>query len=372
MRNKKIKILIVNPSSKLGGGNTISNSLAIGLDKNIFEIFSFFPEKGPAVSILEKENIPVLISPKTELFSILAFLHNFLRENKMDIVHAQGTRTAFWVKLVFLFLKDRPKFVYTLHGFHIAYRPSWQKYLLLLLEKTTNTLVDFLICPSLSVKSLAEKYKIINNSKIELIYNGIDIQKFESAKPLDKKNLNIPENYLIISAIQRLEFPKDVATILDAFEIVRNSFPNVFLIIVGSGSLKEKLQKKAKELKASEHILFLGDRLDIPNILISSDVVILSSAFEALGLSLIEAMAARKPVIGTKVDGIKEIIKHGENGFLVEFRNKEEMAKFILILLNDPEIRRKMGQNGFEFTKTKFSLEKMIKNYQDLYISILK
>lgn len=370
---KKIKILIVNPSANLGGGNTVSNNLAMGLSKDFFEIYSFFPKKGPATLILEKNPDITLLTPKgSGLFSIFYFLYSFLRKNKIDIVHSQGTRATFWIKLIFLFLKKRPKLIYTLHGLHIAYRPFWQKFPLLFLERISNNFVDKLVCPSLSVRNLAEKYKIIKTSKIKLIYHGIDIQKFSNSSPLNKTSLGIPKNYLVISAIQRLNFPKDVSTILKAFKKVKNSFENVVLLIIGSGSLLIKLQKEAKKIGIAKNTLFLGDRQDIPDILAASDIVILSSAFEALGLSLIEAMAAKKPVIGTKVDGIREIIVDGENGFLVDFGDEEKMAKSILILLEDQKLGQKMGENGYQFVKMRFPLEKMIKKYENLYKEILR
>lgn len=369
---KKIKLLIINPTSILGGGTNISNNLAIGLNKDLFEVFSFFPEEGPAVSILKKApNITLLIPSRNNLFSIFSFLFNFLKKNKIDIVHTQGTRASFWIKLLFPFLKPRPKLIYTLHGLHIAHRPFWQKYPLLWLEKISNILVDAVVCPSLSVRSLAEKYKIIKESKIKLIYHGIDIQNFDNALPLDKRSLKIPENYSVISAIQRLDFPKDVSTILRAFKKVKDSFKDVILFIVGSGPLLEKLQREAKEIGIAESTLFLGDRQDIPNILAVSDIVILSSSFEALGLSLIEAMAAKKPVIGTNVEGIREIIKNGENGFLVELRNEKKMAEAILSLLSDPKLSQKMGENGYKFVLKNFNKERMIREYENLYKSLL-
>jgi len=369
--NKKTKILIVNPSADLGGGNTISNNLAMGLDKNIFEVFSFFPQKGPAIFIFEKSSDVILLtSLKNDLFSILLFLLKFLNKNKIDVIHAQGTRAAFWVKILMPFLKSRPKIIYTLHGLHIAHRPFFQKYPLLWLEKISNKFIDKLICPSLSVKSLVEKYKIIKNSKVKLIYNGIDIKNFYTISSLNKKSLKISENYSVISAIQRLNFPKDVSTILLAFKIIKDNFKNVILLIIGSGPLLKKLQEEAREIGIFENVLFLGDRQDIPEILSISDIVILSSCFEALGLSLLEAMAAKKPVIGTNVEGIKEIIKNGENGFLVEFGDKEKMAESILLLLNNLKLRQKMGENGFKFVSENFSKEKMIKEYQNLYLSL--
>lgn len=372
IENKKITILIVNPSANLGGGNTISNNLAIGLDKNFFEIYSFFPKKGPATSILEKRlDITLLIPKKANLFVILSFLFNFLSKNKIDIVHSQGTRATFWIKLIYLFLKNRPKLIYTLHGLHIAYRPFWQKYFLLWLEKVSNSCVDKLVCSSLSVENLVKKYKIIKDSKTQLIYNGIDIQKFNHFHLLNKVFLGIPENYLVVSAVQRLNFPKDVSTILKAFKKVKDSFENVFLLIIGSGPLLKKLQEEAQKIDIKS-VLFLGDREDIPDILAISDIVILSSKFEALGLSLIEAMAAKKPVIGTDVSGIREIITDGKNGFLVNFKDDKKMAEAILRLLNDSKLRQKMGENGYQFVKEKFLLRRMIKDYQNLYNLILK
>lgn len=367
-----MKILIVNRSSDLGGGNTISSSLAIGLDENIFKVFSFFPQTGPAISMLDKtDSVTILTPQRSNVFFIVFFLFKFLRKNNIDIVHAQGTRAAFWAKLAFLFLRRRPKFVYTLHGLHIVHRPFYKRYPFLMLEKALNFLVHTLVCPSVSVQSAVQKHKIITKSKTVLIYNGIDIDKFATVAPLDKKTLGIDENCLIISAIQTLDFPKDVSTILRAQKIVKSHNKNVMLLIIGSGPLKGKLQNMAKKLKIKNSVLFLGDRTDVERILGISDIVILSSIYEAMGLCLVEAMAAKKPVVGTNVEGINEIVENGKNGFLVELGNSKEMAKSLLLLLNNQKLRKSMGEAGFEFIQDRFSKDVMIKAYQDLYKNCL-
>lgn len=370
---KKISVLLVNPSSKLGGGNTVSNNLAVGLDKGTFKVFSFFPQEGPAVSILKKvPDITLLISTRSDFFSIFYFLLNFLNKNRIDIIHAQGTRAAFWVKLVFLFLRKKPKFIYTLHGLHIIYRPFFQKYPLLFLERFFNNLVDRLVCPSLSVKSSVEKYKIIKREKIELIYNGIDIGKFSRAVPYKKEKLNLPPQAIVVSAIQRLDYPKDILTVLKSFRIIKELVNNTWLVIVGDGPLRLKLQEQACILQISDKILFLGARRDIEKIIAMSEIVVLSSRFEALGLTLLEAMADGKPVIGSKVEGISEIIKPGLNGFLFELGNDRQLAYYLEKLIKDPKLRLTMGKRGFRFVKKSFDLKSMIKKYERLYLTLLK
>jgi glycosyltransferase involved in cell wall biosynthesis len=369
---KYINILIVNPSPELGGGTTISNNLALGLDKNIFRVYSFFPAKGPASEELNKdEHITNMFSRTPGLWSVIRELRKILVADEIDIVHAQGTRAAFWVKLAYMTVNPRPKFVYTLHGLHIAHRPAYERPLFLALERFLNKLVDRLVCVSDSVKVSVDRCRIIKKSKIVTIYNGIDIARFASANPASRRSLNIPDGVPLVSAVQRLDYPKDVSMIIRAFKEVKKVVPAAFLLIFGKGPLLGRLESEARSLGLSNDVIFLSGRSDIPEILAASDVVVLSSKYEALGLSLIEAMAAKKPVVGTDVEGINEVIQDGENGFLVTLGDGHEMSSKIVCLLQNDDLRKKMGSRGFDSIKNKFDVKNMVSAYGDLYKSLL-
>ncbi len=372
MTHRKIKILMVNPSSKLGGGTTISNSLALGLDRDEFEVYSFFPNIGPATAGLSAEQKIKVLTPKTSVpFSSVSFLSGFLRDNQMDIVHAQGTRAAFWVKMAYLRLKRRPKLVYTLHGLHIVHRLFYQRWPLLLLERATNKMVDSLVCVSISVEDAAKKYRIADPSDIKMIYNGVDLEKFSSAKPMPRRDLDLPDNALLITAVQRLDYPKDLITVIRAFKRVRASVNGAYLAIVGTGPLLERLKLEVRLSRLENRVLFLGDRNDVPGILAASDIAVLSSEYEALGLSLVEAMAAGKPVVGSDVEGINEVISDGKDGFLVKFRDARKMSEKMLYLLNNEDVRNNMGASGQASVRSRFSLGKMLSGYGGLYRDLL-
>ncbi len=369
---RKHIVLIVNPSSALGGGSTISYDIATNLDQEEFDVFMFFPQRGPVSQILNRHpHIKVLISPGQRFGSIILFLYRFLRDHHIDIIHAHGTRSAFWIKIIFpLLLLKRPKFIYTLHGLHIVRRSFLFRYFLLYIERISNILVDTIVCPSVSVQKLVRDYKLINPTKSILIPNGVRIVNSSVTRPSDIPFSSVSFD-TVITAVQRLEFPKDVSTILKSFKIVQKKIHNIIFLVVGDGSLKEDLLAESEKLYISDRVFFLGDRSDVPSILSISDIVILSSKFEALGLSLLEAMSFKKAVIGSDVDGIREIVRDGENGFLFSFGNADDLASKIEHLALDQVLREEMGLCGYNLVKELFSLPKMISLYRELFIKML-
>ena len=374
MTNSKTKILIVNPSGSLGGGNTVSNNLAIGLDKNIFEVFTFFPEKSSAISTLkETREINILIPPKSNLYSILFFLYSFLKENKIDIVHAQGTRAAFWTRLALIFLKRKPKVIYTLHGFHIIRRKFFLKWLLIFLERFLNLYTNILVCVSEGDKKLVLKYRTIPKNRIVLIKNGIDVEKFQVESELietTKKELEL-ENNFILTTIGRLHPPKDFPTILRALKLIIPQMQNVRLLIVGNGPLREVLEKETQDLSLNEYVKFLGWREDVPSLINLSDIIILSTRWEGLPLAPLEAGASKKPIIASDVEGVREAVIDGKTGYLFSPGSEKDLAEKILELTKSKELSERMGENGLEFVSKNFSKERMIKEYQKLYQLIL-
>lgn len=181
----------------------------------------------------------------------------------------------------------------------------------------------------------------------------------------------MPSHAIVISAIQRLHYQKDVLTVLKSFKIIKESVNNVWLVIVGDGPLRSKLQEQARALQISDKVLFLGARIDVEKIITMSEIVVLSSNFEGLPLTILEAMAAKKPVIGSRVEGISEIIKSGFSGFLFKLGNEHQLAYYLEKLIKDPKLRFTMGKNGFRFVKKNFDLKSMIKKYERLYLSLL-
>ena len=146
---------------------------------------------------------------------------------------------------------------------------------------------------------------------------------------------------------------------------------NVELLIIGDGPLRKSLEKETKDLDLDEHIKFLGFREDIPVLIHLSDIIILSTHWEALGLVSLEAGACKKPIVASDVDGPREAVIDGKTGFLFRPGSAKELSEKILELYHSEELRKKMGKNGYQFVLEKFNKERMIKEYKNLYYSLL-
>jgi len=155
--------------------------------------------------------------------------------------------------------------------------------------------------------------------------------------------------------------------LIQAMKALKEYTEKIKVIIVGGGPLRLELDKQARELQVKEFVYFLGFREDIPQILSSLDLFVLSSYLEGMGSSLLDAMAARLPVVATKTGGIPEVVIHRKTGLLVPPRNPSSLAKAILKLYKDRDLASRLGQKGYEVVHKKFSAEAMAKKIIDLY-----
>ena len=142
-------------------------------------------------------------------------------------------------------------------------------------------------------------------------------------------------------------------------------------LLIGRGELEATLKQEAKDLGIEEHVQFLGFRDDVPSILSVMDVFVLPSLSEGLSVALLEAMAAGIPTIATRVGGNPELVIDQRTGFLIPPRDTETLASKLLILLQDKELSRTLGDNGRKRVKDSFSFEAMVNNYQQLYERLL-
>lgn len=366
-----IKIIQLDSSSNLGGGQKILFEIVKGLkDKFDFLIIA------PSGLFLEKYSqigIKIQRLKVKNFIKIVKVLRNLIREEKLEILHFHGTRAAFWGRLAVIGLKNRPKIVYTLHGFHIIRRSFFGRWFFLTLEQFLNHWIDILVCVSEADRKLVLKHQTIAKDKIVVIKNGIDIEKFqvktESAE-VAREEMGL-ENNFVLTTIGRLHPPKDFSTILKALKLIASKNKKFRLLIVGDGPLRKSLEKETEVLGLSQYVKFLGFRSDIPILINLSDVVILSTKWEGLPLLPLEVGASKKPIIASNVDGVRETVIDGRTGYLFEPGSAKDLVDKILKLHNSKELRIKMGREGFEFVSKNFSKGKMIQKYRKLYSSLL-
>jgi glycosyltransferase involved in cell wall biosynthesis len=254
-----------------------------------------------------------------------------------------------------------------LHGIHFIRRKSPFNYIFLFWEIFTNKIfVDKLVCVGKDDYDLAKKIKLINEKKLLLIENGINVEEYQNIpEGFLRKKFNL-QNKKILLTICRLHYQKDVKTIIKSINLLKDE--DLVLFIVGDGPDRKELEELVNNLNLQEKIKFLGFKKEVKEILKDADIFILSTRWEGLPIVILEAWASKVPVIASNVHGIKSLIKNEKDGLFFEFGNGKDLAEKIKILLENEEMRKKLSENGFVKVNKKFNVERMINQYELLFL----
>ncbi len=235
--------------------------------------------------------------------------------------------------------------------------------------------VDAIIAISEGVKKVLVEGGV-DPENVEVISSGIDFSSFEedssalTSKDYLRREFSFAVDDYLVGIVAHLADHKGHQYLIQATKILKQQAPKIKTIIVGEGPLSMELDRQAKELDVEDIIFFLGFRKDIPKILSSLDLFVLSSHLEGMGSSILDAMASRLPVVATKVGGIPEVVINGETGLLVPPRNPSALARAILMLYSDKTLASRLGQKGYELVHRKFSAEAMADKVVRLYEKI--
>lgn len=205
--------------------------------------------------------------------------------------------------------------------------------------------------------------------RVRVIYNGVDVDLFARASDREAKRheIGLPASAWAIGIVGNLRPQKNHELALAALVKVLREAPNAWLVIVGEGERRERLEMLARELGVQERTLFLGARTDVPALLSSVDVYCLPSHFEGMPLSLFEAMAARRPIVATSVVGIDDLIVNGTTGLLVPANDAEALSRALLRIRRDSSLRDHLVAAGWRHVNTHARVEGMVGQYGDLY-----
>jgi len=246
----------------------------------------------------------------------------------------------------------------------------WKRWYHKLIDKILLRFTYKVIGNSNAVKKFYQETEGIPANKITVIYNGIDLEEFQNIEPC---KIEVEKKGGLVGTGGRFTEQKGLIYLLMAIPEVLKVFPDTKFIFVGDGPLRKSFEDFAKSHKISDSVIFTGYRKDILSIFSLCDVIVVPSLFEGMSNIILEAMALKKPVIGTNIPEIAELIEDGKNGFLVPVKdNVKDIAEKIISLLKNPDMRKDMGEKGYNLIKGKFSLEKMIKRYETLYIETLQ
>lgn len=257
-----------------------------------------------------------------------------------------------------------------IHNFHnFAVKPSvknivWDNYIDYKVIKWTKEFISVSKCCSESI--CQNRYFFRNIRNVSYIYNGITETGIHNINPDIKNELKIDLKSKLCVMIATFEERKGHRFLLESFTKVVKAYNNTHLLICGTGNIKEEEQIKRyiSDFKLSDHVFLLGFRSDVKQLIEESDIVLIpSQSFESFGLTAVEAMISKKPVVSTSVGGLKEVIKNECGGYCVSKTDTDYFAKLILELLNNEELAKKQGELGYRRYKENFTAEKMVTQY---------
>lgn len=217
-------------------------------------------------------------------------------------------------------------------------------------------------------KIISDKLKV-NNDEIYLIYNGVDVNKFK----LNGREIKNKVEEII--SVGRLTKQKDHKNLFKAIKLLKekltkNKIETPKFLIVGDGELKKELKNLALKLKINNNVEFLGIRDDIPKLLSESDIYVMSSEWEGLSISLIEAVASEIPIVATDAGSNSEIVKDGKNGEIVPIQNSQKLAESLYRLITNKDLRIKYKNNSQKMVK-KFEIENSAAKHYEMYKDII-
>lgn len=365
---RRMSIMQVIYSLKVGGSEKLALEISSHLDPKQFKpSVCALDLGGELAKDLEKNNIDyhVLHRRGVEL-NILRKLYRVIKRGRVDVVHTHHFTQLFYTAVPARLAGAR--IIHTEHEFFSYMSSKLSRTMILPLSRLCDRIT--VVGPEVAdyfVRTLG-----IPERNVVIVPNGVDPTKFDCDRKAIREELGLSPEEAVIGTVGRLEPEKDQRTLLEAVLQVKGECPNVRLVIVGDGRLADELRSYAKQIGVFSQTLFLGTRRDIPKLLAAMDVFVLSSVREGLPIALIEAMAAKRPVVASDIGSIRALVRDGHNGFLVPSGDAAAFGRVLRRLLKSSELQEQLGEAGRRTVEASFSLATMIRAYEGLYHSTIR
>ncbi|MCX2718547.1 glycosyltransferase [Lentiprolixibacter aurantiacus] len=362
------RIMHISLRADYGGAPNYMDVMANNLSDS-YELYFACPEDKP---YFEKwKSNPrikqVFVLPHRK-FSVkfLLRLSSFIRENKIKLIQSNGKGAGVYGRLLKL-TNPRLKIIHAYRGVHIQKYNLLQKYLYLFYERLMLSLTDKVINVSIGEREICIGHRILTRAKSVQIYNGIPAIQPKRTPQLSEKY----KGKFVIATLSRFDYAKNMESMIRIAEKCKSE-KEILFVLIGDGEDKASLEQKSRELGLN-NIDFVGfkNKEQISEYLSNTDLYLSTSRWEGLPFALIEASSMKIPIVASDVVGNNEVCKNEINGFLFPSENEEIAKEKILKIKNDSELKALLGENSRKVFENSFTVEKMVKNHQELYHSLL-
>ena len=310
------------------------------------------------------------INPSSDI-KVEKALRKIIKEIKPDIVYAHSSKAGALARIADLGLKN--KVIYNPHGWAFNMQQSTKKKeMYKWVEKISAHFCDKIVCISDAEKESALREKICKPSKLQVIYNGIDLEEIKNTVPKTRKELNIPEDAFVVGMVGRLSKQKAPEVFVKAAKLIKQKIPNAYFLMVGDGELRDQIEAMIHKFNLDSSFLITGWVNNPTAYMKVMDVGCLLSRWEGFGLVLPEYMACEVPIIATDVDAIPNIIKKGKNGLLVAENDYKAVAEDVREIYVNKVLKISIISNASSLTRQRYNAERVEEENIETYYSVLK
>jgi glycosyltransferase involved in cell wall biosynthesis len=366
-RHRVVQLLA---TGNVGGAQVSATELMLRLERSRFDVEAISLTEGPALDRMRELQLPVTVLDETDDSAAVRALASHLRDREVDLLHAHmfraellGARAAR--------LAGTPAVVATVHSSRVRSPAD------IAALAAETPLIDHLIAPSEAIAAkLGREGR--GSVRISVIPNGVDLHRFGQPRSAEERtairaSLGIPADAFAVGAVARLEPEKGHRYLLAAWPEIAEAVPGAWLLLIGSGSMTDALRAQTLSLAppACRRVAFVGEQTDVVALTQSLDLAVLPSLREAQGIALLEAMAARVPVVASRVGGIPETIRDGVDGLLVPPADSDALAGAIVRVARNVGLRDRLAVAGRRRVEDRFSVDDAVRRVAATYLAEL-
>ena len=363
-----IRVLEVIRQGEIGGGESHVIDLVTNLDTSEVTPVVLAMSDGPMIRRLGAEGIRCIVIPSAHAFdpSIVRNITQVVRDERIDIIHAHGSRAASNMLLVAKWM-GKP-LIYTVHGwsFHTGQNPLIHR-LRALGEKLICRCADRVICVSESnAQTGRDTFRLRHATVIE---NGVNTLRFSpTAVESDlRESLRIAPDAIVVSFIARMTMQKAPLLYLEGLRLAHEANQRITGLMVGSGDMDAQVAAYIEQEGMESYVVRQPLRTDVPELLATTDIYCMPSHWEGLSIALLEAMAMQRPVVVTPTDGTREVIRDAENGTIVPFNDALALSEALLDLADGEQARADMGRQARATVLARFNAKHVSDEVTEIY-----
>jgi L-malate glycosyltransferase len=386
-----LKILFYNHTGNVSGAERVLLMILKGLDRQLFDPVVLCPTDGRLTEMARDVGAGIIpIDQLAARFTwrvdhLLRYLASFLKVIRTarsivlsegpDLIHANSIRAGLVMSAATLGLKV--PVVWHAHDI-LPRHPLSAAVRLVACATKRNQILAVSHAAAAQFRGIVSS-RLNRRIAVKVIHNTVDLERFQpnpASRREIRRALGLTETQPVVGIVGHLTPNKGQLELIEAFAAMSCRTPDAVLLVVGESlfnrgdDYEKSLVSTAKSLGVADRVRFLGPRDDVPAIMQGLDLLVVNSRSEACPLTVLEGLASGTAVLATAVGGTPEIIRHGENGWLVPARDQQSLIQAMLLLLRDENLLRELGANGRRDALTRFGVEEFITKIISLYRSV--